>query len=81
MCIENGWLATPDYVPTDVQRESILNYPHLSAEDMEKALFRNNLSYFIRPSFIFKQLRRFKSMSEFVNALKALKIKLFGYSK
>lgn len=80
MCIENGWLSTPDYVPTDVQRKSILNYPHLSSADMEKALFRNNLSYFIRPSFIFKQLRRFKSMTEFVNALKALKIKLFGYS-
>lgn len=81
MCIENHWLSTPDYVPTDVQRESILKYPHLSSEDMERALYRNNLSYFLRPSFVFKQLRRFRSFSEFLGALKALKIKLFGYSK
>lgn len=81
MCIEHGWLATADYVPTDVQRESILCYPHLSAGEMERALFRNNLSYFLRPSYVVKQLRRFRSFSEFTNALKALKIKLFGYSK
>lgn len=36
---ENGWMKTGDYVPTDVQRESILNLPHLSAEEMERMLF------------------------------------------
>ena len=81
MCKENNWLTTPDYIPTDVQRESILNYPHLSAADMEKALFRTNLCFFLRPSFILRQLSRFSSISEFANALKALKIKLFGYPK
>ncbi len=81
LCKENGWMSTPDYVPTDVQRESILNYPHLSAAEMERILFRNNLSYFLQPSFIFKQLKRFSSIREFTSALKALKIKLFGYHK
>lgn len=78
ICKENGWLATEDYVPTDVQRESILNLPHLSAREMERMLYRNNISYFLSPRFIFKQLRRFHSLKELRHAFKALKIKLFG---
>lgn len=78
LCKANGWLATPDYVPTDVQRESILNLPNLSAREMEKLLFRNNLKYFISWNFITRQISRFKSPSEFLHAFKALRIKLFG---
>lgn len=77
---ENGWIATGsgEYVPTDVQRESILNFPHLSSKDMERMLYRNNLSYFLSPRFVWKQMKRFSSWNEFAHALKALKIKLFG---
>lgn len=75
---ENGWMKTGDYVPTDVQRESILNLPHLSAEEMERMLFLNNVQYFLSPRFILKQIRRFSNQKEFVQALRALKTKLFG---
>ena len=78
MAIENGWIKNNEYVPTDVQRESILNYPHLSSEDMEKLLFRSNLSYFLSPRFVFSQIRKFRSLSDFTHALRSLKIKLFG---
>lgn len=78
ICKENGWLATGDYVPTDVQRESILNLPHLSSKDMERLLFWNNLRYFLSFGFVLRQLRRFRNLAEFRHALKALKIKLFG---
>lgn len=78
ICKENGWIATDDYVPTDVQRESILNLPHLSAKEMERLLFKNNLRFFISWRFINRQIRRFRSPKEFIFALKALKIKLFG---
>lgn len=78
MAKENGWIKGGEYVPVDVQRESSLNYPHLSAEEMEKILFKSNLSYFLSPYFIFTQLRRFTSFREFTYSLKALKIKLFG---
>lgn len=77
LCKENGWLKGGEYRPTDVQHESILNLPHLSAEEMEKLLFRNNLRYYISPRFIAKQIVRFSSFSEFKAALKALKLKLF----
>lgn len=78
ICKENGWLVTDDYVPTDVQRESILNLPNLSSREMERLLFRNNLSFFLSPRFVLSQITRFRSFSEFKSALKALKIKLFG---
>lgn len=78
LCKENNWLSTPDYVPTDVQRESILNLPNISSREMEKILFKNNLSYFLSWNFIVKQLKRFSSWSEFAHSARALKIKLFG---
>lgn len=78
MAKENGWLETKEYVPTDVQRESILRYPSLSSRDMERILFYNNVSYFLSPHFVITQLKRFSNWSEFTHALKALKIKLFG---
>ena len=74
---ENGWIAGGDYVPTDVQHHSILNYPHLSSKEMEKLLFRNNVLFFLRPSFILKNIGRFNSFADFKIALKAIRRKLF----
>lgn len=75
---KNKWIVGGDYVPTDVQRNSILNFPNLSSKQMERLLFWNNISFFLRPSLIFFHLSKFRSFSEFRKALKALKIKLFG---
>lgn len=75
---KNNWIVGGDYVPTDVQRNSILNFPNLSAQEMERLLFWNNISFFLRPSLIWFHLSKFKSFEEFKIALKALKIKLFG---
>ena len=76
LALENHWIDR--YVPTDVQRQSILNLPHLSAREMEKMLFWNNVHYFLSWHFISTQLRRFSSWKDFTHALKALKVKLFG---
>ncbi|MBP5561051.1 MAG: radical SAM protein [Muribaculaceae bacterium] len=76
LALENHWID--HYVPTDVQRQSILNLPHLSAREMEKLLFWNNVHYFLSWHFISTQLRRFSSWKDFTHALKALKVKLFG---
>lgn len=75
---KNNWIVGGDYVPTDVQRNSILNFPNLSAKQMESLLFWNNINFFLRPSLIWFHLSRFNSLKEFKIALKALKIKLFG---
>lgn len=78
MAKENGWIEGGEYRPTDVQRSSILNYPHLSAKKMEQLLFRSNLSYFLSPVFIIHHISKYRSVKDFVHSLKALKIKLFG---
>lgn len=77
ICKQNGWIKGGDYRPTDVQHESILDLPAISAREMERLLFRNNISFFLSPRFIMKQLSRFRSLSEFKAAAKALRIKLF----
>lgn len=74
----NGWIEGGEYVPTDVQRNSILNYPSLSSRQMERLLFQNNLRFFLSPGFILENIRKFSSFSDFYIALKALKVKLFG---
>ena len=78
MAQENGWIKGGVYTPTDVQRESILNYPQLSTKQMERLLFQSNLSYFLSPRFVWTQMRKFRSFSDFTHALRSLKIKLFG---
>ena len=74
---KSGWIKGGDYTPTDVQHEAIINYPHLSAEEMEHLLFRNNLQFFLSPRVIFSHLVRFRSWREFTEALHGLKVKLF----
>lgn len=78
LAMENGWIKGGKYIPTDVQRNSILNYPNLTSAQMEQLLFRNNLRFFLSPTFIWRNIRKFSSFNDFKTALVALKIKLFG---
>ena len=78
---QNNWIVDGDYVPTDVQHHSILSYPNLTNKEMERLLFRYNLRFFIRPRFIFPQLLKFSSFSEFWKAAKAMKNKLIPSGK
>lgn len=52
----NGWIVGGDYIPTDVQRHSILSYPSLTSEQMEKLLFYNNLKFYSSPSLLFGKI-------------------------
>lgn len=78
MALKNGWIKGGKYTPTDVQRTSILEYPNLSSKQMEKLLFRNNISFYLSPSFVLRNIVKFRSWKDFVMALKAIKVKLFG---
>lgn len=78
LAMENGWIKDGEYTPTDVQRNSILNYPNLTSAQMEQLLFRNNLRFFLSPAFIWRNMRKFSSFNDFRVALIALKVKLFG---
>lgn len=74
---KNGWIVGGEYKPTDVQHNSILSYPQLTSKQMEHLLFRNNMLFFLRPSFVWMHIRKFDSISDFMTALVALKRKLF----
>lgn len=78
LALKNGWIKGGKYIPTDVQRNSILSYPNLTSAQMEQLLFRNNLRFFLSPTFIWRNIRKFSSLGDFKTALAALKIKLFG---
>jgi len=75
---QNGWIKEGEYRPTDVQRESILDYPGMTSKQMERILFRSNLRFFIRPSIIFGHLIKFRSFSDFYSALRSFRVKMFG---
>lgn len=77
MAKANGWISGGEYTPTNVQRESILNYPHLTSREMEKALFWFNIRYFLSPKIVWKHVRKFRNLKEFYLAAKALRNKLF----
>jgi radical SAM superfamily enzyme YgiQ (UPF0313 family) len=78
---KNNWIVGGDYVPTDVQHHSILSYPNLTSKEMEQLLFWHNIRFFLRPSFVLSQIRRFSSFSEFWKAVKAMKNKLITWKK
>jgi len=75
---KSGWIRGGEYRPTDVQQESILDYPHLSGKEMERILFWSNFSFFMRPGIILRHLKQFRSFRDFYSALKSFKVKMFG---
>jgi radical SAM superfamily enzyme YgiQ (UPF0313 family) len=75
---QNGWIKDGDYRPSDVQRESILEYPHLTSKEMERMLFWSNFRFFIRPSIIWRHLKGFRSFADFYSALRSFKVKMLG---
>ena len=78
MAKKNGWIRGGEYRPTDVQRESILEFPHITSKEMERLLFLSNFRFFMRPSIIYRHLKQFRSFKDFYSALRSFKVKMFG---
>lgn len=73
---ENNWLIYGDYVPVDVQKKSIVSYPCLTKEELEKAIREANREFFLSWSFIKKNLWRLKNPVSFLRGLKTVYRKL-----
>ena len=72
------WFIHGDYVPMDVQKQSNVSYPGgLSNKELEFAVRKANFSFFLRPSFVFKQVRRMDSVASVFKSTRALMKKLF----
>jgi len=74
---EQGWLVFGDYRPVDVQKESIIQYPHLSKSTIEHLVRFANFKFYFGPNFILKNLKKLLSPKDFIDALKSLFKKLF----
>jgi hypothetical protein len=60
-----------------VQKESIIEYPDLKKHEIEDIVREANRQFFFEPRFILANLFRFRSIREFVGAVKSLIRKIF----
>lgn len=65
-----GWMTTADYVPIDPMKETIISYPHLPKELMEKMLRASYLKFYFRPAYLVKRVLKIKSPGDFINKIK-----------
>lgn len=72
----NGWLVYGDYVPVDVQKQSIISYPHLPKRRLERLTRLANYKYYLNPIFLLKNLKRFRNPAVFFRSLKSFLKKL-----
>lgn len=66
-----GWMRYGDYVPVDPARESIISYPHLPKEKLEKFVSYAYTSFYFNPRYLFRQIFRLKGFKDFRNKLSA----------
>ena len=74
----NNWIVGGEYKPTDVQKGSIVSFPELGKREIERAVFWGNVRFFLRPSFIIKNLMKVRSVKDLSISIVGLKRKLFG---
>jgi anaerobic magnesium-protoporphyrin IX monomethyl ester cyclase len=62
---KNGWITTEDYAKYELN-QPILNLPTLSMEQLQAARNRAYREFYLRPSYIFKRLRKIKNLKDLV---------------
>jgi radical SAM superfamily enzyme YgiQ (UPF0313 family) len=70
MAKEKGWMTVPEYIPIDPASQSLISYPHLSGQEMVKAVKRFYRKHYFSPRYLLKQLLNLKSFSELKNKMK-----------
>lgn len=78
MAKNNHWLIDEEYVPVDVQKESTINYPHLTRGDLEKEARLLNLRFYLSFYFLFNAIKRiFIHPKDIINGIISLSRKIF----
>jgi radical SAM superfamily enzyme YgiQ (UPF0313 family) len=60
---KNGWITTEDYAKYELN-QPILNMPGLSVEELQKARNMAYRQFYLRPSYIFKRLRKIRNFAD-----------------
>lgn len=76
MALESGWIEGGSYHAVDVQRRAILSYPRIGARELEALARRANLTFYLMPGFLWRNLRRLKSLRGAVRAIGSMRRKL-----
>ncbi len=61
---KNGWISTEDYSKYELN-QPVLNLPTLSSEQLQKARIRAYREFYLRPTYIFKRLKKIHSWNDF----------------
>jgi radical SAM superfamily enzyme YgiQ (UPF0313 family) len=61
---KNGWITTEDYSKYELN-QPILNLPTLSSEQLQKARIRAYREFYLRPSYVFKRLKKIHNWNDF----------------
>ncbi len=64
LAVEQGLLVEPEYRPVDVQREASVRLPHLSPDELVRAVRRANRRFYLRPGLILRNLFKARSASD-----------------
>lgn len=67
---KQGWLIGGEYSMNDAVYESVLSYPQLSKEDMERLIAWAYRKHYFSPYFLFNELKSIRSFTEFFSKLK-----------
>src|SRR5437667_419667 len=60
---KNGWITTDDYAKYELN-QPILHLPTLSVEELQEARNMAYRQFYLRPSYIFKRLRKIKGLGD-----------------
>jgi radical SAM superfamily enzyme YgiQ (UPF0313 family) len=68
---KSGWMVVDEYIPIDPIRESLISYPHLTKDEMEKIIKDAYRHFYFRPKYIIKRLRKVSGIKDFLNKFQA----------
>lgn len=71
------WFVKDDYYPADVQKEAIIQYPHLKKEEIERIVKKANSRFYFRFYYILSNLRTIFNIKNLLQTLKGIFKKLF----
>jgi len=74
----NRWLIDEEYIPVDVQKDSTINYPHLTKNTLEKEARLLNLKFYLSPYFLSTAIKKIIiHPRDIINGIISLSRKIF----
>jgi anaerobic magnesium-protoporphyrin IX monomethyl ester cyclase len=67
---KQGWLIGGEYSLNDAVYESVLSYPNLSKDDLERLIASAYRRHYFTPHFLFNEIKNLTSFTEFISKLK-----------